>query len=314
MGRHLRFLAIGAAVAFLTTQTGVRGEESFSQTLHTIRAQPAISTAYDFMSVPPDAGHGMTIAIIGEGVQKTLAASLGPRIRLYSFHPTEPDAYYDVPTGDDAASASDATSTAVALIAAVAPGARLLSIKVMGGNGTGDYADIGKGIAFAVKLHPNIIVFLGAGGDGDPSVTRPLETAIAQGILVITPAGNDSKANVVYPGTLDGVVPVGATDVNDALGSFSSYGSKAIYAPGVDIKTVVATGYSEGKVSGTSMSAAMAASLFAVLWAVNPKLSRAKLVSIVIATATPITIHGSTGLRIDAQKALVAVKAARPSL
>ena len=99
------------------------------------------------------------------------------------------------------------------------------------------------------------------GGGGYSSI---LEDAIAEGaaadIIFAAAAGNssdDNDAGDYYPANydVDSIITVAATDSNDQLASFSSYGATSVElaAPGVSIySTVLGTSY--GTKSGTSMA------------------------------------------------------------
>ena len=301
---------VGTLALVVTLAIPASAADSFAQTLHTIRAQPAISTAYDFVSASPTAGRGVTIAIIDQGIAKALADSLGPRVRLYNST-KEADSYFDGDASESVADAHDASSTAVALIAAVAPGARILSLKVLDKSGGGTYDDIGKGIALATTLRADELIFIAAGGDGSPALNTALNRAIGGGMLVIAPSGNESATTADYPGNLSGAVAVGATDVHDAVASFSNTGPNVIYAPGVDVHTIDVVGEANTASTGTSMAAALASAIYADLWSMNRKLSAGNLTSLVNATAATITVRDATGRRIDAKRAAALIKASK---
>jgi subtilisin family serine protease len=130
-------------------------------------------------------------------------------------------------------------------------------------------------------------------------------------VLVIAPAGNDASYRISFPGNVDGVVAVGATDKNDKIAAFSNYGGKILFASGVGINAI-AFGKSESK-SGTAYAAGVAGGIFAILWSQKPGLTRQQLVSFVIDNAAQIEdASGGQARRIDAQAALNAIKKLAP--
>ncbi|MFT4540921.1 MAG: hypothetical protein ACI841_004559 [Planctomycetota bacterium] len=91
--------------------------------------------------------------------------------------------------------------------------------------------------------------------------------------LLVWAAGNDS-ANLGGSRD-DSVIVVGATDINDALASFSAFGSFVdLVAPGVSVYTMNAGSNSDyANVSGTSFSCPLTAGLCGLIWSVNPSLT-----------------------------------------
>jgi len=95
----------------------------------------------------------------------------------------------------------------------------------------------------------------------------------SQGALLVWAAGNSSTN---LGGTRDDfVIVVGATDSNDNLASFSSYGSFVdLVAPGVNVFTMDSGNNSDyASVSGTSFSCPLTAGLCALMFSANPSLT-----------------------------------------
>jgi subtilisin family serine protease len=107
-----------------------------------------------------------------------------------------------------------------------------------------------------------------------------LRTVEAQGILVVKSAGNDAAAACnVYPAASRSGVSVGAVGPPDAsaanahhLAPFSNFGCCSdIFAPGVGITAASAVAANATQeASGTSMAAAMASGVAALLWSEQP--------------------------------------------
>lgn len=78
--------------------------------------------------------------------------------------------------------------------------------------------------------------------------------AINDNVILVGASGNDGVSTPYYPAAYDGVISVGATDINDEIPSFSNFGNWIdLVAPGVDIlSTYIGGGYTT--LSGTSMA------------------------------------------------------------
>ncbi|KIL49398.1 S8 family peptidase [Jeotgalibacillus soli] len=150
-------------------------------------------------------------------------------------------------------------------IAGVAPEAGLLILKVLGGEGSGDYQWITDAIHYAIDWEgPNgekvCAISMSLGGPEDvPALHEAVKRAVDEGIPVVCAAGNegDDRADteeLAYPGAYSEVIQVGAINFNRKIASFSNTNDEIdLVAPGVDILS----SYTEGRyarLSGTSMA------------------------------------------------------------
>ena len=121
-----------------------------------------------------------------------------------------------------------------------------------------------------------VVINMSLGGTGscDPLgvMQAAISSAVAAGVPVIVAAGNDGGA-VNNPGNCAGVIPVGATDSNNNIASFSSRGaelaSSGLVAPGVSVLTTDMGG-GTANVTGTSFSAPMVSGLAALILSAKP--------------------------------------------
>ena len=145
------------------------------------------------------------------------------------------------------------------LIAAVAPRAMIMPLRVFDDNGQADIFTITKAIRYAVKNQVNVLNMSFGISTNSRSVREAVATAIAANIVVTGSAGNANTSTPQYPASYSSVLSVAATDMNDKKGSFSNYGSSvSVSAPGVNIISAYPGGY-YAVVSGTSFAAPIVA-------------------------------------------------------
>lgn len=123
----------------------------------------------------------------------------------------------------------------------------LYSLKVCDHNGNCDVSSVVSAISYATSDSKNrncpngVFINLSLGGvsAGWQSVKDSIRVATTAGILVVAAAGNEAANTANYlPASAPGACAVGATDVNDAVASFSNWGAAvAVFAPGVSIQT-----------------------------------------------------------------------------
>ena len=116
-------------------------------------------------------------------------------------------------------------------IAGVAPGARVLPLRVLDDDGSGYADDTIKAIDRAIDEHVHVINL--SLGDflplqstlfNDPDYKAVLERAVGAGIVVVIAAGNNSLPKCENP-NVEGIVCVGAVDNTRTRSAFSSFGS-----------------------------------------------------------------------------------------
>ena len=145
------------------------------------------------------------------------------------------------------------------LIAAVAPRAMVMPLRVFDDNGEADIFTITKAIRYAVRNKVGVINMSFGISTNSRTVREAVAAAIAANIVVTGSAGNANSSTPQYPASYPSVLSVAATDVADKKGSFSNYGSSiSVSAPGVNIISAYPGGY-YAVVSGTSFAAPIVA-------------------------------------------------------
>ncbi|WP_236514702.1 S8 family peptidase [Sandaracinus amylolyticus] len=156
----------------------------------------------------------------------------------------------------------------------VAPNCSLLAVRVLAALKDGDRVvgagipdNINAGIKWAVD-HGADVINVSAGikrsGGGLPH-EEVIRYAIAKGVTVVAASGNDGTDEKYYPGSLPGVIAVGATDRSGKVASFTSFGAPVwMLAPGTDVLSAYAQGrYAHA--TGTSQASPFVAGAVALL-------------------------------------------------
>ena len=201
------------------------------------------------------------VAIIDTGISSAQIDINGSVLDGYNFVSKNTNANDDNGHGTHVAGIVSASTNNGTGVASIGFKGTLLPVKVLDSTGAGTYADISSGVIYATDRGAKI-VNLSLGG---PSYSRTLGDAIAyatnHGVVVVAAAGNNGNNSAVYPADYPGVIAVSATNQNDGLAPFSSYGSHVyVSAPGVSIiSTYNSGGYAT--LSGTSMAAPMVSGL-----------------------------------------------------
>lgn len=236
-------------------------------------------------------GHGVRIAVIDTGIDEKHPDLAGAVVEVF-------DAVND---GD---AEPDHHGTAIAgiisgrgLVAGVAPGAELLSVRAF-------YADsdrrqpvtssfiLLKAVNWAIKADADV-ANLSFSGPRDAAVGRVVTAAAERGVILVAAAGNGGpEADPAYPAAYPDVIAVTAHDRGDERYAHANRGAYiALAAPGVDI-LVPATEGTHAFMSGTSMAAAHVTGIVALLLERVQHLNHQKALGILTATAEDLGVAG----------------------
>lgn len=202
-------------------------------------------------------------------------------------------------------------------IAGVTWNTKIMPVKFLASNGYGWSDDGAKAITYSVD-HGARVLSNSWGGNGMSQVINDaINYAHDNNVIIVAAAGNNnSDTRDFSPANNPNVIAVGASDSQDAKASFSNYGDIDVYAPGVDVLSVRASGTSMGNIvnnyytraSGTSMATPHVSGLVALLLSKNPDLSNEEIRQIIRKSTDDLGDSGwdyTFGYgRIDAQKAL----------
>ncbi|WKX72912.1 S8 family serine peptidase [Streptomyces sp. XD-27] len=242
-------------------------------------------------------GEGITVAVLDSGVQASETELRGKVLKGQNLVEPKKDARID------AAGHGTAMATLIAGngangqgIKGLAPGARILPVKIEGSVKEVELTSIPKLIAairYAADSDAQIInMSVGfedyAFEDNElAQLQEAVDYAIGKGKLLFAASGNDGEHDIVYPASSNGVAAVGAVDDTLTWVKFSNYGPRlALAAPGKDIPVPCPEdkpGYCRSE--GTSQATAIASASAALIWAKHPKWTGNQVLRVMLETA-----------------------------
>jgi subtilisin family serine protease len=186
-------------------------------------------------------------------------------------------------------------------VAGVSWTVRLMPLKFIGADGTGDVADAVRALHYATAMGAQVSNNSWGGDEYSQALSDAIAEADAHGSLFVAAAGNESSDNDAspqYPSGYDlpNVISVAASDSNDQLAYFSNHGRATVdlAAPGQSIySTWPGNGYRS--LSGTSMAAPHVTGTVALALAAHPGAGDAALKALLLRTvAHPAGLAGQT--------------------
>lgn len=181
----------------------------------------------------------------------------------------------------------------------VAPKAGLVSVRVLGCNGSGSYSGVIAGIDWIASDHQTgqpAVANLSLGGGFSAAMNAAIQRAVDDGVTVAVAAGNEnSNACNSSPASAPAAITVGSTSSNDARSSFSNYGTCLdIFAPGSGIRSSTMTSTtSSAEYSGTSMASPHVAGAAALLLAGETDLTPTEVTDRLASASTTGVVTGT---------------------
>lgn len=243
---------------------------------------------FDAHALAPNKGAGVTVAIIDSGLDlkhPIFQGYLTPRRTWFDFVDFDLVPQDERGTLDEPFGYGHGTGMA-GVIRQVAPQARIMPIRVLRPDGSGDLLAVVAAIYHAVERGADIINL--SLGTTRPSATLStiIDYANRRGVIIIASSGNTGDTRITYPAAYAGsrfTLSVGSVDERDLKSDFSTYGSRLdLLAPGRQVFTSAPENRVAGW-TGTSVSTAMVTGAMAL--ALSETSDRASLVPLMKSTA-----------------------------
>ena len=210
------------------------------------------------------------------------------------FDFTNPDlpvcAEANVPDADPSDSEGHGTATAGILgatagngllMAGIAPGARVMTLRAMNDDFRAASSEVMAALVYAAQNGADVASL---------SLITPFSAALrdtvtavaATGLLMVAAAGNTGDGTIFYPAGFAEVVAVASTDAHDGASDFSTFHDGVeISAPGDNVLSLLGLGpgdaFVHGGLFGTSISTPHVAGVAALLWSWDPTLTAAEV-------------------------------------
>jgi thermitase len=278
---HVRFAEVDRLVA----PAGTANDPYFVQEWHLPKI--GAPTAWNTSS-----GTGVIIAILDSGVDGThpdLAAQMVPGWNFYNNNNNTADV---TGHGTAVAGAAAATTNNALGVASVAGGAKIMPIRISDTSGNALWSSIAQAITWAADHGARVVNFSYSGISANSSTVQTAASYLrSKGGTLYIAAGNTGTNDSTAPSSV--ITVVSATDQNDNLASFSTYGSFVdIAAPGVSIiSTQKGGGYCS--CGGTSLATAIVSATAALVLARRPDFGAAQVDSTLKASATDLAPAGT---------------------
>ena len=233
-----------------------------------------------------------TIAIVDSGVDATHPDLRGKVIAGWNFVHGNSDTSDLLGHGTAVAGTAAATVNNGTGVAGVSWNSVIMPVVVVNANDVAMYSDMANGIYWAADHGARVINMSVGGSSPSAALQGAVDYAWSKGAVVFASAMNNSTSTPYYPAACNRAVAVSATDVNDALASFSNYGSWiTLSAPGNSILTTNRGG-GYGYWYGTSFASPIVAGVAALALSASPSLTAEALVSLLKESADDVGVPG----------------------
>ena len=206
-------------------------------------------------------------------------------------HDTGPFQHGSHVTGIIAAATNNALG-----VSGIAYHASIMPLRVLGVDNKGTNSDIATAILYAAGISNATgqlpskkadIINLSLGGeDKSNQLEEAIESALAEGVIIVAASGNEGSTTPHYPAAFEGVVGVSSINENKILSNFSNHGDYVdVAAPGgTSVNNILYDGFQDGVLStffaseyvqltGTSMAAPHVSAIAALMKAINTHLT-----------------------------------------
>ena len=265
-------------------------------------------------------GGSRVVAVLDTGVEFGHQDLAGRLLAGHDFVNNDGDASDDNGHGTWVSGIIAANANNAIGIAGISWSDKVMPVKIMSANGTGDTSDLTSGIVWAADHGAHIINMSVGGFPYSTYVHDAIRYAWSKGIVLVGAAGNNGRFEPFYPASYPEVVSVSATQVEDEFSFWSSYHTDVdVSAPGSSVLTTNCevckpiehdtTGdHRYTYISGTSFAAPNVAGVVALIWAHNPTMTNAQVVGRLKSTTDDLGYPGFDSRygigRVNAHRAL----------
>ena len=176
------------------------------------------------------------------GTPADLVGNVGQAFDTFTGGSTASDDYGTYGSGTSNAGVIGARGNNARDVAGVAWNVTILPVKVCNFNGSCPHSNIASGISWAIARDVDIIQITPAMATTSTTLTNAVASAVNAGIIVVAPVA-EPGVGVGYPGSLPGVIAVGASTSTDAVATFSGGGPQIdLVAPGQSVLAMASGG------------------------------------------------------------------------
>jgi len=249
----------------------------------------------------------VVIAVLDTGIDLSQPDLQGKLVSGYNVLSGGADPADDNGHGTWAAGVAGAASNNSIGVASYCWRCSLMPVKVLGADGSGTMSNVAAGITWASDHGARVISMSLAGTTGTSTLQSAVQYAHAHGVVLVAASGNYGNASPTYPAAYPEVLSVAGSDPNDALYSWSDYGSWVkLAAPGCNYTTGRSGWY--GSFCGTSAATPAVAGIAGLAFSYAPTTSNTMVESAIESSAVKLGSAVTYG-RVDAYGTLLALGA-----
>ncbi|KAG9067139.1 hypothetical protein KI688_011920 [Linnemannia hyalina] len=252
------------------------------------RGRVAQGTSYKYANT---AGAGVTAYVVDTGIN-TAHADFGGRAKMGN------NFIQGSPNTDENGHGTHVAGTIGGNSYGVAKKVNLVGVKVLNRQGSGSTSGIVAALDWIVSVNKGkkAVVNMSLGGGASRALNDAVGRLYRANIPVIVAAGNDENVNACSgsPSGAPQALTVGASDINDNIASFSSFGKCVkIFGPGVQITSAwIGSKTARNTISGTSMATPHVVGVAALYIGSGKAKNAAQVYTTLQSTATKNAVKG----------------------
>jgi len=178
----------------------------------------------------------------------------------------------------------------------VARNVKLIGVRVLDCEGSGQVSDVVAGIDWVAQNHvaPSV-ANMSLGGPTSQAIDDAVSAAVQSGVTFVVAGGNENvSACNSSPARVPSAITVGATNISDQRSSFSNFGTCVdVFAPGEDItSTWIGSNTATNTISGTSMATPHVVGVAALYLSQHPSATPAQVSAAITAGAVSGKLSG----------------------